>query len=104
MVSPGATILLYSCKQKQSTLPIRKHLEEAVFASGHIEQETDLSGIRQSRRHDPFVCQSKKEFPWLAGSLIARIESDVQEQSVERCPGCVRRCGETTLPPIPPNC
>ena len=31
--------MLASCKKKETTSPVRKNIEEAVFASGYIRQE-----------------------------------------------------------------
>jgi len=75
-------VLLTSCAQQETTLPVRKHIEEAVCASGHIEQENN------------YTVSAKVEgilitFPIKAGDsvtkndVIAIIENDVQNNQLQ---------------------
>lgn len=75
------TGLFTSCKKKETTTPIKKNIENAVFASGYIEQSnqftvsSSVEGIIQS-------------IPVSEGNLITKdavvavIESDVQNNQV----------------------
>jgi multidrug efflux pump subunit AcrA (membrane-fusion protein) len=76
------SLLLSGCSKQETTLPIRKNLEEAVFASGHIEQENNYT---VSAKVDGILLS----FPYKEGDsvsqgdIIARIESDVQSNQLQ---------------------
>jgi macrolide-specific efflux system membrane fusion protein len=70
-----------SCKQNETTTPIRKNIEDAVFASGYIEQanqftvSSSVEGILQSIP----VSEGDKI---TKDAMVAVIKSDVQDNQV----------------------
>jgi macrolide-specific efflux system membrane fusion protein len=78
----GLSLLLSACNQQETTLPVRKNIEDAVFASGHIEQENNYT---VSAKVDGIILS----FPFKEGDsvsqgdVIARIESDVQSNQLK---------------------
>lgn len=74
--------MLVSCKQQESTTPVRKNIDDAVFASGHIEQENQytvsasVEGIILSIPVNEGDSVSKD-------APIATIKSDVQNNQLE---------------------
>ncbi|MEM6800764.1 MAG: HlyD family efflux transporter periplasmic adaptor subunit [Bacteroidota bacterium] len=77
------TFLLYltACQQEQSTSPVKKNIEDAVFASGYIEQENNYTvsakaeGIILSLPVKEGDRVSKHE-------IIATLESDIQNDQL----------------------
>jgi multidrug efflux pump subunit AcrA (membrane-fusion protein) len=76
------SLMLSACSKQETTLPVRKNLEDAVFASGHIEQENNYT---VSAKVDGILLA----FPYKegdsvsAGDVIARIESEVQSNQLQ---------------------
>jgi macrolide-specific efflux system membrane fusion protein len=74
--------MLASCKKKETTSPVRKNIEEAVFASGYIRQENqytvsaNVEGIILSIPVNEGDSVAKN-------SLIATIKSDVQNNQLQ---------------------
>ncbi|MEM9717810.1 MAG: HlyD family efflux transporter periplasmic adaptor subunit [Bacteroidota bacterium] len=74
--------LLFGCGQEETTVPVRKNIEEAVFASGHIEQEhhytvsAKVEGILLS-------IPIKEGNEVAQNDLIAIIENDVQNNQLQ---------------------
>ncbi len=71
-----------SCKEKEMTLPVKKNIEEAVFASGYIEQENNIT---VSAKVEGVVLSLPVKEGDLVGSndLIAIIENDVQDHQLQ---------------------
>jgi multidrug efflux pump subunit AcrA (membrane-fusion protein) len=78
----GLLLLLSSCNRKETTSPIRKNINEAVFASGHIEQENNytvsanVEGIIRS-------LPVKEGDTIFRGDLIVTIKNDVQNNQLQ---------------------
>jgi len=76
------SIMLASCKKKETTSPVRKNIEEAVFASGYIRQENqytvsaNVEGIILSIPVNEGDSVAKN-------GLIATIKSDVQNNQLQ---------------------
>ncbi len=76
------TLLLGACQETETTLPVRKTLEDAVFASGYMEQENIYT---VSAKADGILLS----FPILEGDsvqkgdLIAVIENDIQHNQLQ---------------------
>lgn len=74
--------MLVSCKKQESTTPVRKNIDDAVFASGYIEQENQytvsasVEGIILSMPVNEGDNVSKN-------ALIATIKSDIQNNQLE---------------------
>ncbi len=77
-----ALFILSSCEQQETTMPTRKNIEDAVFASGYIEQSnqytvsSSVEGIIQSIPVSEGDRITKN-------ALVAVIKSDVQSNQVE---------------------
>ncbi len=75
-------LILTSCEQPETTLPVRKNIEDAVFASGYTEQENNytvsakVEGIILSLPVNEGDCVNKND-------LIAVIENDVQNNQLQ---------------------
>lgn len=75
------TIVLSACQQPETTLPVRKTIEDAVFASGYMEQENiytvsaKADGILLSFSIEEGDAVQK-------GDLIAVIENDIQHNQL----------------------
>ena len=85
--TPILALLLFfslnACQQKESTTPFKKNIEDAVFASGFIEQENNYT---VSAKTDGIILS----LPIKEGSqvskdeLIALLESDIQINQLKR--------------------
>ncbi|MBX2875078.1 MAG: HlyD family efflux transporter periplasmic adaptor subunit [Saprospiraceae bacterium] len=75
-------LLLGACQEAETTLPVRKTLEDAVFASGYMEQENNYTvsakadGILLSFRIQEGDSVRKND-------LIAVIENDIQHNQLQ---------------------
>jgi len=78
----GMSFLLASCQQPETTSPTRKDIEEAVFASGYIEQENNYT---VSAKVDGIIISLPiKEGDFVGkNALIALVENDVQNNKLE---------------------
>jgi macrolide-specific efflux system membrane fusion protein len=77
----GITMFLASCSQPETTSPVRKNFEDAVFASGHLEQEQNYT---VSAKVDGIVQKLpvKEGDPVRKYDLIAVIENEVQDNQL----------------------
>ena len=75
-------LILASCQQKETTVPVRRNIEEAVFASGHIEQEKNYT---VSAKSDGIILSLPvKEGDIVSQKdMIAVIENDVQNNQLQ---------------------
>ena len=75
-------LMATSCSPEETTLPVKKDLTEAVFASGHLEQEHNYT---VSAKAEGILLS----FPFKEGDsvtekdVIARIENDVQNNQLQ---------------------
>ncbi len=75
-------LLLASCQQQETTLPVRKNIEDAVFASGYIEQENNYTV--SSRVEGIILSLPVKEGDLVEkNNLIAVVENDVQTNQLQ---------------------
>lgn len=73
---------LASCQEKETVIPVRKSIEEAVFASGYIEQENNYTV--SAKVEGILVSMPVKEGDFVQKKdLIASIESTVQEEQLQ---------------------
>ncbi len=74
-------ILLGACRETETTLPVRKTLEEAVFASGYMEQESNYT---VSAKADGILLSFTiaEGDSVRKGDVIAVIENDVQHNQL----------------------
>ena len=78
----GLVFLFTSCSQEETTQPVRKNIEDAVFASGFIEQEhnytvsSKVEGIIKSIPVKVGDILTKNE-------LVAFVENDVQNNQLQ---------------------
>ncbi len=79
----GALIgLLASCQQKETVTPIRKNIEDAVFASGYTEQENNYT--ISAKVDGILISLPIKEGDQVAkNNLIAIIENEVQDNQLQ---------------------
>lgn len=93
-------ILLTSCEQPEAIAPVRKNIEDAVFASGYLEQENNytvsakVDGILVSLPVKEGTTVGKKE-------LIAAIENDVQHNQLTDALAVYRDAEEDASPNSP---
>lgn len=75
-------LLLAACKKQDTTTPVRKNLTEAVFASGHVEQENNYT---VSAKVDGIILSFpvKEGDSVIKNDVIALIEDDVQKNQLE---------------------
>jgi macrolide-specific efflux system membrane fusion protein len=75
-------VVLASCNQEETTSPARKNIEDAVFASGYIEQENNYTA---SAKADGIILSLPvREGDFVAKKdLIAIIENDVQQNNLQ---------------------
>jgi multidrug efflux pump subunit AcrA (membrane-fusion protein) len=76
------SILLASCNTRETAVPVRKDIEEAVFASGHVEQENDYT---VSAKVDGIILSIpvREGDPVKKNDVIALIEDDVQKNQYQ---------------------
>lgn len=77
----GATMFL-SCRQQESTTPVRKNIKEAVFASGHIEQENQYT-VSATVEGIIMSVLAKEGSSVTKGEVIATVKSDVPGKQLE---------------------
>ena len=78
----GLAILTAACTQQEQTRPVLKNIEDAVFASGYIEQEYNYT---VSAKVDGILlsCPVKEGDSVIKGEAIATIENDVQNNQLQ---------------------
>ncbi|HTN45820.1 MAG TPA: HlyD family efflux transporter periplasmic adaptor subunit [Flavipsychrobacter sp.] len=75
-------LCLSACKRQQETKPVRKTLQQAVFASGHLEQEEEY--VIAATADGTIKELSIREGDSIsAGQLLVRIKSDVQHTQLQ---------------------
>ncbi|SEB46882.1 Multidrug efflux pump subunit AcrA (membrane-fusion protein) [Tenacibaculum sp. MAR_2009_124] len=74
--------LFISCNKKETTKPIRKNIENAVFASGHIEQENQYTVSASVEGILTSIPVSEGDFI-MKNTTVASIKSDVQKNQVK---------------------
>ena len=74
--------LLASCSEQETIRPQKKNIDDAVFASGHVEQENNYTA---SAKADGIILSLplKEGDRVLKNDLIARIENDVQDNQLQ---------------------
>ncbi|MEO1216988.1 MAG: HlyD family efflux transporter periplasmic adaptor subunit [Bacteroidota bacterium] len=93
-------ISLNSCQEKESTTPVKKNIEDAVFASGFIEQENNYT---VSAKADGIILS----LPIKEGSqvsqddLIALLDSDVQNNQLQEAKVVYEDAAENSSPQSP---
>lgn len=76
------SLVLTSCARRESTYPVRKDIEDAVFASGYIEQENNY--LVSSYAEGIITTLPVKEGDSVAqNDLIATINNDVQNNQLQ---------------------
>lgn len=95
------TCFLASCSSPETTTPSRKQLEEAVFASGYIEQEESFT---ISAKVEGILTElSVQEGDWVRrGTRIARLEDQVQNNQLADAQVVYRDAAENVAPDAPP--
>ena len=89
-----------SCTQEETTVPVKKNIDKAVFASGHIEQENNytisakVEGILLS-----FPIKEGDEV--LQNDLIAIVENDVQNNQLRDAVAVYRDAVNNASPDSP---
>ena len=75
-------LILASCEKQETTVPVRKDIEEAVFTSGHLTQEDEYT---VSAKADGIILSlSVREGDLVSeNDVIALIESDVQQNQYQ---------------------
>lgn len=76
------TALLASCAQQDTTLPVRKNIEEAVFASGHVEQVNNYT-VSAKVEGILLAFPIKEGDSVTKNDVIAIIENDVQNNQLQ---------------------
>ncbi|MEO1415586.1 MAG: HlyD family efflux transporter periplasmic adaptor subunit [Bacteroidota bacterium] len=78
----GLAVLTAACTQQEQTQPALKNIEDAVFASGYIEQEYNYT---VSAKVDGILlsCPVKEGDSVTKGEIIATIENDVQNNQLQ---------------------
>jgi multidrug efflux pump subunit AcrA (membrane-fusion protein) len=71
-----------SCKNKETTTPTRKNIQDAVFASGHIEQENQFTVSASADGILNTIAVSEGDII-TRNRLVAVIKSDVQNNQLE---------------------
>lgn len=71
-----ALLMMYACNRQQETRPVRKSLQEAAFASGHLEQENEyvIAAAADGTIKELDVHEGDQV---AVGQLLVRIKSDV---------------------------
>ncbi|MDX3915604.1 MAG: efflux RND transporter periplasmic adaptor subunit [Pseudosphingobacterium sp.] len=93
-------ILLTACKQSESTQPVKKNIEDAVFASGHIEQENQYT-VSASVEGIILSVPVKEGDSVIKNQLIAGIKSDVQNNQLEDAKVVYNNAASNTSPNAP---
>ena len=75
-------LLMASCEQQETTMPVKKNIEDAVFASGYIEQE-DIYTVSAKVEGILLSSPVKEGDEVKKHDLIALIESDVQDDQLK---------------------
>jgi multidrug efflux pump subunit AcrA (membrane-fusion protein) len=82
LLAVAVAVLLSSCKKREVTSPVRKTIEEAVFASGYIEQENNYT-VSASAEGIILSLPVKEGDSVLRKDLIVTIENDVQNNQLK---------------------
>ena len=82
VVSTVLTFLISSCAQKETVQPVRKNIEDAVFASGYTEQENSYT---VAAKVDGIIVKLpiKEGDSVTLNDLIATIENEVQDNQLK---------------------
>lgn len=75
-------ITLYACNGKQETQPVRKSLQQAVFASGHLEQEDEYV-IAATAEGTIRELNMREGDNLTAGQILVGIKSDVANAQLQ---------------------
>lgn len=76
MIIPILLMCLWACSNRQETRPVRKSLQQAVFASGHLEQEDEY--VISATAEGTITELSIREGDHIGvGQILVRIKSDV---------------------------
>jgi multidrug efflux pump subunit AcrA (membrane-fusion protein) len=77
-----SVFFLVSCKKRETISPVRKNLTEAVFASGHVEQENNYT---VSAKVEGIILSIpiKEGDSVLKDDVIALIEDDIQKNQLQ---------------------
>ncbi|MBN2173037.1 MAG: hypothetical protein JW731_02815 [Bacteroidales bacterium] len=75
-------ILLSSCQKQETTSPIRKNIEEAVFASGYIEQENNYT-VSANVEGIILGLPVREGDSVIKNDLIVTIKNDVQNNQLQ---------------------
>ncbi|MEL6698822.1 MAG: HlyD family efflux transporter periplasmic adaptor subunit [Bacteroidota bacterium] len=78
----GLLVLTAACTQQERTQPILKNIEDAVFASGYIEQEYNYT-VSAKVEGILLSCPVKEGDSVTQGETIATIENDVQNNQLQ---------------------
>jgi macrolide-specific efflux system membrane fusion protein len=75
-------LMLSACSQQETTLPAKKNIEDAVFASGYTEQENNYT---VSAKVDGIIISLpvKEGDSVVKNDLIAVIENEVQNNQLQ---------------------
>ncbi len=76
------TLIFSSCKEQPSVMPIKKNIEDAVFASGHVEQEYNYT---VSAKAEGIILSfpAKEGNPVAKHDLVAIIENEIQHNNLQ---------------------
>ncbi|MEL7120034.1 MAG: HlyD family efflux transporter periplasmic adaptor subunit [Bacteroidota bacterium] len=82
VIAAALSLLFSSCDQQETTLPNRKNIEDAVFASGYIEHENNYTV--STKAEGIITSLTVKEGDALRkNELVALLESDIQNNQLQ---------------------
>ncbi|WAC12485.1 efflux RND transporter periplasmic adaptor subunit [Dyadobacter pollutisoli] len=82
MITAMLLTCLWACSGQQETRPIRKSLQQAVFASGHLEQENEyvIAATAEGTIRELNMREGDK---LTSGQILVRIKSDVARTQLQ---------------------
>jgi multidrug efflux pump subunit AcrA (membrane-fusion protein) len=93
-------LMLTSCDGSETTLPVRKDFEDAVFASGYIEQENNYTV--SAKAEGAILSFPVREGDHVTkGDLIAVIENEVQDNQLQDAVAVYRDAVHNASPDSP---
>lgn len=92
--------MITSCTQEETTLPVKKDLSEAVFASGHIEQENTYT-VSAKVEGILLSLPVKEGDSVTEDDVIASIENDIQHNQLQDAQVVFRDAVQNASPESP---
>lgn len=97
-----SVLLLPACNQQEHTRPVRKNIQEAVFASGYVSQADEYL-IAANADGTIEACHIKEGDSIRNGQLLVKIKSDVQHRQLQELQAVYReaqRNADETAPQL----